>query len=541
MNKKLVVNKSNKIFLQCSTPVGKSGIRRETINGVEHIVITSYTLPADIVMNGGLYPKEERDKSYITLNRTLAPLEHPQDSSGNYISANDPYAINNYYAGVYNDNAEIDGDRIKIEKYINVQEALKSERGKRVLDRINEIETSSNPRPIHTSVGVFIEREDLEEPMMNAMGQEYSWIASNMFFDHDAILLDSVGAAQPSQGVGIGVNADGEEFEVQSFVINTGEVDFTLASEDQKWVENAAKARWEKFSDDVDSGYLLPNEKKFLYVDVIDGEAKAVPNALKQAFFKLNKAKLTAEEKDRIQEIVFNKLGVKPVISYLEANELSFGETIRKAHAKLNPSDDFVYWIEEIWDNKFVYCDGDKFFYQEYEVLDEEIEFVGPAVEVERETTFKPVTNQKGDAMREMMLNALKAAGISVNADITDEELLAEYSKLQANQSSDNGSDNEGNDDIAEVVANALKPLTDRLDSMETKLTANQVAETDHFVKVIANSGKYPDLSEDDIKALPEETIKKMAANCSTSHGLPIGSLRANQDDDSWAGYEMPK
>ena len=125
MNRKLVVNSNpNKIFLQCSTPVGKSGIRRETINGVEHIIVTSYTLPADIVMNGGLYPKEERDKSFMTLNRTLAPLEHPQDSSGNFISANDPYSINNYYAGVYNDNAEIDGDRIKIEKFINVQEAI---------------------------------------------------------------------------------------------------------------------------------------------------------------------------------------------------------------------------------------------------------------------------------------------------------------------------------------------------------------------------------------------------------------------------------
>ena len=75
---------NKKIFLQCSSKVSKKNIRRENIDGVEHIIITSYTLPGDIVMNGGLYPREERDKSFMTLNRTLAPIEHPQDENGNY-------------------------------------------------------------------------------------------------------------------------------------------------------------------------------------------------------------------------------------------------------------------------------------------------------------------------------------------------------------------------------------------------------------------------------------------------------------------------
>ena len=91
---------------------------------------------------------------------------------------------------------------------------IKTERGKRLLDRLDEIENNENPRPVHTSVGVFLNVEELDKPKTNADGQEFTWIARDMFFDHDAILLDSIGAAQPGQGVGLAVNAKGEKFEV---------------------------------------------------------------------------------------------------------------------------------------------------------------------------------------------------------------------------------------------------------------------------------------------------------------------------------------
>lgn len=534
-----------KIFLQCSTKVAKSNIRRESINGVEHIIITSYTLPSDIVMNGGFYPKEERDKSYKTLNRTLAPIEHPQDENGNFISASDPLAISNYYAGVFNDNAEIDGERIRLEKFINVQEARKSDRGKRLLDRIEEIETSENPRPIHTSVGVFLEQQVLDEPAVNSSGDEYFWIGSNFIFDHDAILLDSVGAAQPHQGVGIGVNHAGEEIEVSKFVLNDQqEKDFTFASNDQKWVEFAAVARWKEFASDEDypKGFLCSNEK-LPFVDVINGEAFAIPKALEEILVNLDNIKVSEEEKERIQDVVFEKLGLKPVINSLKNSEMSFYEITRKIIAKLNPGDDFLYYIEEVWNDHFVYGAGDKFFLQEYEVLDGKIEFVGVATVVERKTTFNPVNNQKGDAMRELMLNALKSAGISVNADISDADLLAEYSKLQANQSG-NGSDDNGNDnssDLEAVVANALKPIAERLESMETKLAANSSAERSQKVDIIVNSGKYPEMSKEEVEALPDSVLEKFAANCSTSYGIPLSSPSVNSNADAWNSFKMPE
>lgn len=172
-------------------------------------------------MNGGLYPEDEVANSFVTLNRTPVTVEHPE-IDGVYVSASDPEIDFDYRIGAWNENAQKDKDgRISVDKVINVQKAMMTEKGKRLLDRVNELETSENPRPIHTSVGVFVEAESLDSPMTNAYGDEYSWIARNMHFDHDAILLDSVGAATPEQGTGIGVNAEGVK--VEHFIINDDE------------------------------------------------------------------------------------------------------------------------------------------------------------------------------------------------------------------------------------------------------------------------------------------------------------------------------
>ncbi len=40
-------------MIQCATAINKDAVRRENIDGVEHIIVSSFTLPDDIVMNGG--------------------------------------------------------------------------------------------------------------------------------------------------------------------------------------------------------------------------------------------------------------------------------------------------------------------------------------------------------------------------------------------------------------------------------------------------------------------------------------------------------
>ena len=53
-----------------TTKVNSQSIRRETYNGREHLVLPSYTLPANVVMNGGLYTQEEIDAHYQGLEGT---------------------------------------------------------------------------------------------------------------------------------------------------------------------------------------------------------------------------------------------------------------------------------------------------------------------------------------------------------------------------------------------------------------------------------------------------------------------------------------
>lgn len=59
------------IQVNVTTKVNSASIRRETYNGREHIIIPSYTLPANVIMNGGLYPASEIDAHYRELKALL--------------------------------------------------------------------------------------------------------------------------------------------------------------------------------------------------------------------------------------------------------------------------------------------------------------------------------------------------------------------------------------------------------------------------------------------------------------------------------------
>lgn len=212
-----------KKLIFCTQEVNKSNIRRENRKGVEHIVITSFTLPPNIVMNRVLYPEDVTKRDFATFNRTPAPIEHPQ-VDGNFVLASDPEADIDFRIGAFNENAQILEDgRLKLEKVINVKKAMMSDKGKRLLDRIEEIEVSSEARPIHTSIGALVKVDEFDEPQTEFNGvktnAEFDSIVTEMIGDHDAFLLDSSGAATPSQGTGIGINS--EQLKVsEHFLVN---------------------------------------------------------------------------------------------------------------------------------------------------------------------------------------------------------------------------------------------------------------------------------------------------------------------------------
>lgn len=181
------------IRVNLRTIVNNADIRTVQEDGREYLVIPSYTLPDNVVMNGGLYPKAEIDASYLSLEDTPAPVGHPM-AGGKYISAFHPKATNAYYAGAYNRNVRREGNRVYLEKWVDTEFAKNSIRGRELLDAV------AAKQPIHTSTGIMLERE----PATN--GDGYDWIARNMKFDHDAILINEIGAATPEQGVGLMVN-----------------------------------------------------------------------------------------------------------------------------------------------------------------------------------------------------------------------------------------------------------------------------------------------------------------------------------------------
>lgn len=238
--------KGNQVLVNFNMKVNRDMIRRTTRSGDEFIIIRSATLPDNVIMNGGLYPANEIEAGYQSLNGTLAPLGHPQDENGDFIPAASPYAIDHYYIGASNENVRRDAGRVWLDKAINVRVAMQSDKGKRLLDRIAQIE-AGNGQPIHTSTGVFLKQ--IHEPGMLPTGEEYEWIASEMRFDHDAILLDEPGAATPNQGVGIAVNSKGEQYLIMNEMVGMPAPDEEEDDDNpaEEMTEELAKSMFRKF------------------------------------------------------------------------------------------------------------------------------------------------------------------------------------------------------------------------------------------------------------------------------------------------------
>jgi len=188
------------IRVNVTTTTNAAAIRREKRNGRDVVIVPSATLPDNVVMNRIKYVPDEIEKGFMTLNGTLAPFGHPQ-VNGDFVSASDPAGLAVGYIGAHNENVRRENGRVLIDKVIDVEVANQSPNGKAVMAAINA------GKPVHTSTGLLC---SLDAPD----GDDHDHIARNMYFDHDAILLNEAGAATPDQGVGMMVNAAGEKLDV---------------------------------------------------------------------------------------------------------------------------------------------------------------------------------------------------------------------------------------------------------------------------------------------------------------------------------------
>ncbi|MEX5886320.1 hypothetical protein AB6F64_08260 [Providencia hangzhouensis] len=353
------------IQVNVTTKVNSASIRRETYNGREHIIIPSYTLPANVIMNGGLYPSTEIDAHYRDLEGTLAPLGHPT-VNGEFVSALSAEGINQGHIGAWNRNVAKVGNRIYVEKWIDVNKAKESEGGREVLARVEALESGESSEPIHTSVAVFLEQLEANEEQK---AQGYNWIAKIHSMDHDAILLHESGAATPTQGVGMMVNADqATEMQINNGAL-TGETyrekehKLTMAarkqfatSEEYVWVSD--------FTDThavimVDNGtaklHSYTNENGVITFDIQGEEVerqeswvKVVTNKLKSVFSKpqaspaINNSTegdmpLTKEDLEQLSTIIGNAIAannesvinpIKETLSEIKTNQSQLSESL---------------------------------------------------------------------------------------------------------------------------------------------------------------------------------------------------------------------
>lgn len=195
-----------------------SNITTETIDSKPHIVVRGITpVVDDIVMNRKLYPAAEIEKAYNTLERNPMPLGHPK-VDGKHVSARDVRAVNEYHVGAWLQNVSHKDGKVTGDMYVNRQYAESSEKGKRLINRLDEMLAGTNFEPIHISTGLLYSGIAANG---ESKGKKYNEIATNMMFDHVAVLLDEPGAGTPEEGVGIFVNAEGDEVEIE--VVNLEE------------------------------------------------------------------------------------------------------------------------------------------------------------------------------------------------------------------------------------------------------------------------------------------------------------------------------
>jgi len=188
----------------------------------------------DIVMNSVAYPAAEVNKAYQSLNNTAAPAGHPRDSEGNFVSAADAVAMQQYWVGAAVTNARKDGEAVLVDITVNANQAAAMDAGKRLLERLDAAIAGNAGEPIHVSTGVFLRKKAAKG---ESKGKAYNAIASDMTFDHLAILLDEQGAGTPEEGVGMWLNQAGESEPVFAVNLETNSDELSFSAIAMKLAE----------------------------------------------------------------------------------------------------------------------------------------------------------------------------------------------------------------------------------------------------------------------------------------------------------------
>lgn len=176
-------------------------------------------------------------------------------------------------------------------------------------------------------------------------------------------------------------------------------------------------------------------------------------------------------------------------------------------------------WIQEVFDRFAIWRDAnDKHWKQDYSVSsDGSVAFAGIAEEVRREVTYEPINNSlKGDNVKDKLLAALNAAGISGAEAMSDAQLLTAYNAL-----------------IEKPHRDALVAANSQIAGFEAKARAAEDAEVGALAtEMAANSS----LTADDLKKLGATRLRELKAIAAP---VLTGRQTTNKQADEFAGYSL--
>ena len=428
------------------------------IEGVTHMI-------RDSVMNRGLYTAKAFDelaKDLMASNaRIPAPLSHPSDEHGNFISANDPLIMSAHNVFAFDSDWRLVGDKLVSNTYIDMKRAAENENAVWLIERIN------NRQPIDRSTG--LELYIVEESGIGPDGEPYDWeVESVANLDHSAILNpeSEPGAKNNTEAVGMFTNGNGESaVEIAELHVNacSPNLSLPLAPADYAWNETEAVNRIRKFSGSESAP--SSNYRKFFmefdaanvgdfvaykmpFADVIDGRPYAVPAALEA----INAESVDESDRQRI-------------IANVEHYKSKMEKTM--PNSKLAQ---FLNWL------------GKKF-----------------GVNAEMEYNRFVVNNieyKEVDPMKEKILAALNAAGVKTEG-LDDDALFAAYNeamKPKPEMTPEEKAKKDKEDADKKAAANgavleAINALNAKIDKLEAANAAKAQADIDAVAAQVANAG----------------------------------------------------
>jgi hypothetical protein len=176
-------------------------------------------------------------------------------------------------------------------------------------------------------------------------------------------------------------------------------------------------------------------------------------------------------------------------------------------------------WLQEVFDRYAIWRDnaGD-YWRQDYTVSsDGSVAWSGTATKVHRKVTYEPITNREDDHVKDQIIAALNAAGISGAAAMTDAQLLEAFGALKAQPH------------IA-----ALTAANSKLAAIE--LAANAAAEAE-LNTLAAELAVNTSLTAADFKAMGLARCKELKAAAKAAPVL-TGNSGAKPGDE-FAGYSL--